>query len=151
MICYVIYGVNSNDFGWFMWKFFIILADFLLLVSVSLKQIRIRLTKMRRIQRKPDPYPEFRKLDPYPELRKPDPYPEFWKLDPYPEIEIFRFWNLENCIWVQLKKFRIRIQLKIVRIHNTVYRIVHCPKKLFSKSCTFVDSFINIRFIYIYL
>lgn len=25
------------------------------------------------------------------------------------------------------------------------YRIVHCPKKLFSKSCTFVDSFINIR------
>ena len=45
----------SNDFGWFMWKFSIILADFLLPESVSLKRLRIRLTKMKRIQTDPDP------------------------------------------------------------------------------------------------
>ena len=61
MICFVIYGVNiyvskhkfnsflknvwySNGFGGFLWKFFMILADFLLhgSWSVSLKRIRIR-------------------------------------------------------------------------------------------------------------
>ena len=72
MICFVIYGVNiyvskhkfnsfeknvwySYDFGWFSWKFSMILADFLLPGSVSLKRIRIRLTKMKRIQTDPDP------------------------------------------------------------------------------------------------
>ena len=69
MICFVIYGVNiyvskhkfnrneknvwySYDFRWFSWKFSMILADFLLpgSESVSLKRIRIRLTKMKRIR-----------------------------------------------------------------------------------------------------
>ena len=75
MICFVIYGVNiyvskhkfnsfeknvwySYDFRWFSWKFSMILADFLLPGpgSVSLERIRIRLTKMKRIQTDPDPH-----------------------------------------------------------------------------------------------
>ena len=77
MICFVIYGVNiyvskhkfnsseknvwySNDFGWFLWKFSMILADFLLSGSVSLKRIRMKriwiwLTKLKRILTDPDP------------------------------------------------------------------------------------------------
>ena len=72
MICFVTYGVNiyvskhkfnsfeknvrySNDFCWFLLKFCMILADFLLLGSgsISLKRIRIRLTKMKQIQTDP--------------------------------------------------------------------------------------------------
>ena len=74
MICLVICGVNiwvskhkfnsfeknvwySYDFRWFSWKFSMILAEFLLpgSGSVSLKWIRIRLTKMKRIHTDPDP------------------------------------------------------------------------------------------------
>ena len=74
IICFFIYGVNLyvskheynsfeknvwyyNDFGWFLWKVSMILADFLLpgSGSVSLKRIRIRLTKMKQIQTDPDP------------------------------------------------------------------------------------------------
>ena len=72
MICFVIYGVSIYvskhklnsfeknlwyyDFRWFSWKFSMILADFLLpgSGSVSLKRIRIRLTKMKRIHTDPD-------------------------------------------------------------------------------------------------
>ena len=74
MICFVTYGVNIyvNEqklrekkydilmifFLFFFWKFSMILADFLLprsiTGSVSLKQIRIRLNKLKRIQTDPD-------------------------------------------------------------------------------------------------
>ena len=74
MICFVIYGVNIyvskhkfNSFEkkciiflWFSWKFSMISADFLLpgSGSVSLKRIRIRLTKIKRIQTDPDLDPQ---------------------------------------------------------------------------------------------
>ena len=70
MICFVIYWViiyvskhkfnsfeKNVDILIFSWKFSMILADFLLpgSGSVSLKRIRIRLTKMKRIRKDPDP------------------------------------------------------------------------------------------------
>ena len=75
MICFVIYGVNlyvsKHKFNSleknilmilvdFLWKVSMILADFLLPGSVSLKRIwiRTRLTKMKRIQTDPDPDPQ---------------------------------------------------------------------------------------------
>ena len=57
MICFVIYGVNIYVSKIKLNSFSMILADFLLpgSGSVSLKRIRIWLTKMKRIQADPDP------------------------------------------------------------------------------------------------